>query len=80
MESAGITSFRPAERRAQRADGIVSTGRALRPYGSDEVEFLVQRANSDTEDYSARADAVQRPVSLGDVEGMVVTQHRHRGS
>ena len=46
---------------------------------AQQVELLGQRPHPDAEDQPATAEPVQRPVTLGDLQRVVVAQDDHRG-
>lgn len=77
VERALVSRFGTTHRRTQRPDGVVGAGTALLPGRADQVEFLTQRADPDTEDQAATAEPVQRPVALHELQRMVVRQYQN---
>ncbi len=74
-----VRRLAPAEHRAQRPDGVVGPRAAVLERDAQQPELGFEVANAHAEVEPPTADLVQRAVALGDVEGMVIAEHQHRG-
>src|SRR5262249_58961483 len=75
--ASGVVGLRASECGAQGSQGVLVEGATICEPGADEREFLRERSHADAEHQAPAAEAIERPIALRYLEGVMVREHEY---